>query len=186
MTPKFTKAFYALDPISKVCFLNGMPIRQCQNEIITPAFKNEKIGNSVLSMVEQQKAFELFQNEIPTAPYVTIFCSKETDEGALDATGSLLKNYIDKDKNFNRFLYINKQDFPPREPEDVKDLYILMGAHQDDADICSWVRLWVRSRVGVPLWICLTADNPVAWYREKLGIKPHFLFSMRTAGRQNG
>ena len=175
MQPKRSKAYYGLSSDGKVCFQNGMPIRQCQSDTKRILFRGEKIGDQVLSSVEQDKAFSAFLANAPDDPHITLFSSPQTDEDALEAASLLLRNYVAK--NWADFLFVNRDDLPPRDPELVKGLYVLMGAnHQEPAD---WIRRWVRSRMGVPIWICLTAPKPVDWYRDSLGLKPDFLFSVK-------
>jgi hypothetical protein len=160
-----------------------MPIRQCENQTSQITFRGEKIGSTILSGAEQQKAFRIFQENRPDTPQLTIFCARETDEDALDAASSLIHTYAAK--KWSRFLFINKQDAPPFDPGEVQDLYLMMGLHDDDLDSTRAARLWFRSRLGVPLWLCLTSPDPVSWYREKLGLRPDFLFSIKS-GKSSG
>lgn len=175
MQPRKSRAYYGLSPEGRVCFQNGMPIRQCQNTYESVVFRGERLGDHIVSAVEQKNTFDAFRNNFPDDPRVTIFCSSPTDEEALEAASVLLRGYVKK--QWADFEFVNCDDQPPRDPEFLKSLYILMGVHhQSSAD---WIRRWTRSRMGVPIWICLTAPKPVDWYQNVLGIRPDFLFSVK-------
>lgn len=184
MSRKYPKAFFSLDDIGKVMFANGLPIDQCHaGNLPNPIFANLKLDGAVVSSVIMQKAFDDMKKRVSDTPFVTIFHSKGTDEPALDAVATIIRAA----GQHGDFMCVNKQDWPPYgEDEKIFGLYVLMGVHHDDPDICSWVRTWIRSRIRVPIWITLTSPDPIAWYREKLGIKPHFLFSLRASGQQSG
>lgn len=186
MTPKVTKEFYRLNDTGKLCYLNGMPLSQCRTKKRNFNFKPEKIGSTLLSSAEQQKIFSVFEKNRPDSQQLTIFASSETDDLPLDAVSHLIHNYIEATPNWKSFSFIGIQDEPPRITEDIQDLYVLIGAHEQDPHICNWVRMWARARLGVPLWICLTAKKPSEWYRESLGIRPHFLFNLKSGGRSIG
>lgn len=182
MQPRRSKAYFGLNPTGKVCYHNGMPLRQCQSQATGATFRTEKIGDRVIAATDQKKIFDEFRKVIPADPQLTIFSSQDTDEEALEAVSFLLRGYVDS--QWADFLFINQEDRPPYEPELVKGLYILMGVRSgDDA---GWIRRWVRSRMGVPIWICLTAPKPVEWYQNELGIRPDFLFSVKGAAKASG
>lgn len=186
MKPKFSSAYFKMDREGQTCFKNGLPLRQCQNPTPSePIFKNEKVGSHLLTSVEQQQAFIKFQGT-DDSPFLTIFCSGETDEQSLDAISLLLRQRIKQTPSWDNFRCVTAQDYPPRDTDDIRDLFVLIGVHETDQDICRWVRMWARAPLGVPLWISLTAQKPIEWYRDKLGIKPDFLFSLRGSGRVSG
>lgn len=182
MQPKRSQAYYGLTSEGKVCYHNGMPIRQCQSETSGILFRTEKVGEQLIQTTDQKKIFDIFRKHIPADPQVSLFCSSNTDEDALEAASLLLRGYVKS--GWASFQFVNQDDVPPYDAELVKDLYILMGVHQDDP--CGWVRRWVRGRLGVPIWICLTAPKPVDWYQTRLGIKPDFLFSVKNTARAAG
>lgn len=182
MQPKRSQAYFGLTSEGKVCYHNGMPLRQCQSQSNGVIFRGEKIGDKIISAADQKKVFDVFRQHIPTDPQVSIFSSPNTDEDALEAASLLLRGYVGS--GWGGFEFVNQDDTPPYDAELVKDLYILMGVHHDDP--CGWIRRWVRGRLGVPVWICLTAPKPVEWYQDKLGIKPDFLFSVKGQAVSSG
>lgn len=160
-----------------------MPLRQCQSEAEGATFRAERIGDNVLSAADQKKIFDMFFSvNRPTDPQLSIFSSQHTDEDALEAASFLLRRYVAS--GWGNFLFVNQEDPIPREPELVKDLYVLMGVRAGDD--CGWIRRWVRSRLGVPIWICLAAPKPGDWFRDELGIKPDFMFSVKGQTRSSG
>ena len=183
MQPKRPQAYFSLSSESKVCYHNGMPLRQCQSQTENFLFRTEKLGENIIQAAEQKKIYEGFGSNFLTDPFLTIFSSHPTDEDALEAASSLLRNYIRLGLTAN-FLFVNQDDSPPRDPEQVQDIYILMGVNHTAP--CDWVRRWIRSRLGVPIWVCLTAPKPVEWYRDCLGIKPGFLFSLKGSAKTLG
>lgn len=186
MTPKVGKEFYKLDSIGKVCYLNGMPLRQCRQINKSFMFRSEKVTKGLLSAAQQQEAFKIFEQNKPDSPQFTIFSTGETDDVALEATSHLIRNYIENGNGWNSFLFIGPQDMPPRGDEDVKDLYVAIGVDERDPDVAGWLRTWLRARLGVPIWVCLTAKKPSDWYLESLRIRPDFLFNLKTSGRSAG
>lgn len=182
MQPRRTKAYFGLTPTGKVCYHNGMPLRQCQSKSTDAVFRAEKIGEMAVTASDQKKVFDQFRKHTPSDPQTTIFSSQHTDEDSLEAASVLLRGYVDA--YWGEFLFVNQDDPVPRDPELVQGLYILMGVRSGDDT--GWVRRWIRSRLGVPIWICLTAPKPYEWYHDELGIKPDFLFSVKGAARASG
>lgn len=183
MIPRFSPAYYKLKPIERALYLTGMPIQYVKSTPETFEFRNEQAGTKVISASVQQKVFDQFSvNSIE--PGLSIFASQPTDQESLGAISHLLKIHYIK-HNFKDFEYVNPIEDIPKEPNQ-KALYILQGCHAQDPTIVPHIRKWVRTSHGASIWLNLTGAKPYTWATEILGIKPSFIFSLKTIGQSVG
>jgi hypothetical protein len=180
MIPRKDTQFHKLPTHLKVLYLTGMPVQFLKTPSEKLDFKSEKVSKGVLSVGVQRKMHDEFQKTPPENQHFALFHSSPTDQWALQCVCELLKHH--HKNGFTRFEFVSPQESIPKDPEKVKDLYILLGAHTQDDALTHYVRRWVRSPHGAAIWVISGGSQPWIWTQEKLGVKPDFLFSVTNAG----
>lgn len=185
MTPRIGPDFHALNELDRVLYLKGMPIEAIKEKDLKFEFRNEQINTKLLSGPVQRKTYEQFLTEALGNPGLTIFSSNPTDQESLAAASQIIKTqYRDKIKRFKSFQFVSPWENPPynQEEEYLKAVYVLIGCHQRDEQTTHQIRRWVRAGLGASIWVCMSGEKPYDWAMSQLGIKPQFLFSLKSAG----
>jgi hypothetical protein len=186
MTPRIGPDFHSLkSELDKILYMKGMPIELIKEKKLTFDFRNEQINTKLLSAQIQRKAYEQFLSAELGNPGLTMFCSNPTDYESLAAASQIIRTQIhDKAKEFKSFQFVSPWENPPFTEDEtrIRAVYVLMGAHQKDEATTHQIRRWVRAGLGSSVWVCMAGDKPYDWSINQLGIKPQFLFSLKSAG----
>jgi hypothetical protein len=174
-------AFYRLSPSDRVLFLQGMPIEYIKEKTLKFDFRNEQLTAKLLTKTTQIKVYEQFLTSELGDPGLSIFNSEPTDYESLAAACQIIKTQYEN-KQFKDFQFVYPEEKPPVEVEEIKSVYVLMGCNSKDDNLTHHIRRWVRSRLGCSIWVCMGGEKPYDWALQKLGIKPQFLFSLKSVG----
>lgn len=185
MTPRKDSDFYKLkQSYEKICYLNGMPKNYIKITEKEPEFCNFKSNSKIITALAQKKAFEDLKTN-PWGPSHTAFwLAHPNDKRALEASCQVIKRKAQE--GFKSFEFISAfEDLrfqKNTEPKDLKDLYIILGAHEADVEMTQRIRRWVRQPHGAAVWVVGIASDPYKWASEQLGCIPHFMFWLKKAG----
>lgn len=185
MIPRTGPDFYSLNELDRILYLKGMPIELIKEKKLNFEFRNEQVNTKLVSGPTQKKVYEQFLTADLGNPGLTIFCSNPTDQESLAAASQIIKTqYHDKIKRFKSFQFVSPWENPPwnESEEKIKSVYLLVGCHVKDEQTTHQIRRWVRANLGASIWVCISGEKPYDWAMNQLGIKPQFLFSLKSSG----
>ena len=186
MTPRIGPDFYTLrSELDKVLYMKGMPIEMIREKTLSFDFRSEQVNTKLISVTTQRKVYEQFLTAELGNPGLTIFSSNPTDYEALAAASQIIRTQIHaKEKEFKSFQFVSPWEIPPYNEDETKirAVYVLVGCHIKDELTTHQIRRWVRAGLGSSIWVCISGEKPYEWSINQLGIKPQFLFSLKSAG----
>ncbi len=127
---------------------------------------------------EQKSFYDNLSAEIETARTI-VWASWPTDALSLAAAS---RSILDASKRglLKEFEFMGlHEDIPRRDP---KQLYCVMGVHEDDPEAIRKARRWMRFSPGSSVWIITTTQDPLAFCQNKIGIVPDALFYVKRSG----
>lgn len=183
MTPRKDSDFYKLKHMhDKVCYLNGMPKAHITASEREPEFTSFRCNSRSITAAQQKKAYDAFK-ENWGASHTAFFLASPHDREALQVSCQLLKKLAQK--GFKSFEFISPLEDLRHVGGDeraIKELYILMGSHEQDIELTQRIRRWVRQPNGASVWVVGVATDPYQWASQKLGVVPDYMFWLKRAG----
>lgn len=187
MTPRRDSDFYKLKHVhEKVCYLNGMPKTYIHGTDKEPEFTNFKCHSRIITAAQQKKAYDAMK-ETWGDSHTAFWLANPHDREALRVSCQLLKKHAQK--GFKSFEFISPFEdlrFLKGDDHDIKELYILLGAHENDVELTQRIRRWMRQPHGSSIWVVGVASDPYKWSAEVLGCVPQFMFWLKRAGTSVG
>ena len=181
MIPRRDSSFHKLtSPFLKGLYLTGMPRKFLAEQDEQFTFRGEKTARGMLTPAVQKRAHELFLKNLPGDQQFALFHSSPSDHQALQCVCEILKAHFKE--NFGSFEFVSPSEPLPTDPERIKALYVVVGGHTSDDATTHMIRRWVRAPLGSAIWVVCGGDKIWDWTQDKLGVKPDFLFSLRSGG----
>lgn len=189
MIQKRDSDFYKLKhPFEKLCYLQGMPkqfIKGHEKELEFMGFR----GNAKsITPALQKKAFEDLKANNMGASHTAFWLSNPHDRPALEAACLVLRKQAER--GFKSFEFISPFEdlrFSHKEDgSDIRQLYVLLGAHPKDVEMTHRIRRWLRQPHGASVWVVGVADDPYKWASQEVGCVPDFMFWFKKSGMPMG
>lgn len=190
MTPKKDSDFYKLKHSwEKICYIHGMPKMCLQPTSREPEFVNFKGNAKIVTSALQKKTFEAMKENWGTSNSA-FWLAHPHDREALLAAATIIKKHA-SEKGFKSFEFVSPFEPLPfdrtsGDPNEIRDLYILVGANDKDVELTHRIRRWLRQPHGASVWVVGVAEDPYKWASEQLGCVPDYMFWMKKSGMSVG